>query len=80
MRNKEKSDGFLCDIHPLLRQCLLDNLPTDEEQTRISRKIVLQKDTDNSMDGTCKQKGCIIENTNKKKKYPWNHEKTVKIP
>lgn len=50
VRNKEKSAEILSDIHSYIWQGTLDNLPTDEEKTRGSRNVALQKDTENATD------------------------------
>lgn len=38
----------------------------DEEKTWSDKEIVLQKDAENTMDGTCKQRGIFKENGNEK--------------
>lgn len=45
---------------------MLENFPKDEEKTRSSRNVVLQKDTENSMDGVSKQHKSFKENGNRK--------------
>lgn len=59
VRKREKSGGLLCDIYPSVGQSILDNTPPprDEEKTGCSRNLVLQTDTEHSMDDTSMQQG-----------------------
>lgn len=51
LETKKKGAGLLCDILPLIWQCMQGNLPTDEKKTRGTRNMFLQKDNENSIDG-----------------------------
>lgn len=43
---------------------MLDNIPTDEKETRGSRTVIVQNDTENSLDGSSKQQVSLIGNGN----------------
>lgn len=46
---------------------MLDNLATDEEKSKDSRNVVLQEDTENSMDGARKQQRKSLKEKDNKK-------------
>lgn len=58
---------------------MLDNFPGDEDKTRRSRNVVLQKDTENSMDWAIKQQGSRKVNDHCKKTYTQDQEKIAEI-
>lgn len=73
-----KSARLLCGICPLIWQWMPHNLLTDEEETKISINLVLQKDNENTMDRTNKQQWSL-ENAYRKNIYLQNQEEAVDI-
>lgn len=61
-----KSVDLLHIVSSPLCQCMLNNFLTDEKKTSDNRDLVLQKDVENAIDGTCELRGLLKENKNKK--------------
>lgn len=52
-RPSAKRAQFLCNTSPPIRQWMLDNFLAEEKETPGNRKVILQKDADNTIYGTC---------------------------
>lgn len=68
-RDKERITERLCNICPPIRQRMLDNLLTDEEETRANRTMILPKYAENNMDRTSEQQGRFRDDENQKDIY-----------
>lgn len=71
LSKKGKSGGLVCVIDTFLWQWILDNLPMEEEKTRVSKNVALKKDNEYTMDRACMQQGNHKENGKRNYSSVW---------